>query len=202
MCAPFHPRVQTAGRAQLLTRQLVFHKPVKSLTKFCPIKPLASAHLFTCFILGIWNCQHQGTGSSQSWPGLSTLLWSTWANLAWNASTPAAMNTYPDSWEGLAHSKPPFHSDGSFSRARHLPAEDAKVSKITQRSHLSVQKRDNNRGRIFRPAVSPASISEWLFLDQSNKQKDSTLLFLGGRMKGRRDRTGGVGNLQSLEQRL
>lgn len=107
------------------------------------------------------------------------------------------MKSYPDSWEGLAHGKPPLHSDGSFSGARHLPAEDAKVSKITQRSHLSVQQRDNNQGRIFRPAAPPAAISESLFLDQGNKQKDSTLLFRGGRMKGWRERTAGVGNLES-----
>lgn len=39
MCAPFHPRVQTAGRAQLLTRQLVFHKPVRVWPSSAPLNP-------------------------------------------------------------------------------------------------------------------------------------------------------------------
>lgn len=128
--APVRPGAQTEGRAQLLTRQLVLHKPVKSLTEFCPVKPPAPARLLTRFKLGVWNRQQHGTGRSE-------LTWAAYAPRDRpGSSRPKCLKTCcyehvcpPLSWAGPARSKAPLPSDGSSSGATHLPAEDTKGSK-------------------------------------------------------------------------
>lgn len=179
--APLRPGAQTEGRAQLLTRQPVFHKPVKSLTEFCPVKPLAPAPLLTRFKLGIWNRQRHGTGRSEL------------ARAAYaprdrpGSSCPKRLKTHcyehvcvsPLSWAGAPRSKAPLPSDGSSSGAT-LTCGRRKRQQKSPSARASAYQTATLMGGAWSGRCSSRFLSETLLLHQGNTQKNILLCVSSG----------------------
>lgn len=118
-------------------------------------------------------------------PGLPTLLGTTRAHLAPNASKPAATKTSPPSWEGRARSKPPLPSHGSSSGARDTYLRQMPSQQNPPSARASAFKKP---ATLMEGALSGRCSSrfpsESLLLHQGNTQKTPYSAFPRGQDEG------------------